>query len=119
VSIKTKRDLQASQIRRQAHLARERNGRIPFPPEYKEALLSNSKSVTLRVDEEMGVYQEGLIYEATSYEDDPWGIFVLVLGVHPMQVDDLTGWGIPDEDIERTRTPSGRVELIKFHILQR
>jgi len=114
------RALQASLSLRYAHIVRERNGQMPFPPEYKETLRSKDKNSTLRVDEEMGIYQEGDTYEATSYDDDLWGIKIKVLEVHSLKVGDLSDWGIPKEDIERASTEgagSGQVELIKFEVL--
>ena len=101
-------------------ISREQSGQIPFPPEYEETLRSKDKSQTIRVGDEKGVYQEGVIYEATSYEDEPWGIYVRVLKVVHVGVDSLADWGIPEEDISRVMAEgdgSDQVEIIQFDVL--
>jgi len=76
--------------------------------------------MTIRVDEEVGIYREGVVYEATSYEGEPWGVLVEIQTVTPLEVDDLPDWNIPDEEISRVRADGNgtpQVELIHFNVL--
>jgi len=102
-------------------VARERAGQIPFPQEYEEILRLKGKNQTLRVDEEVGIYQEGATYEAVSYGGEPWDINIEIQQVVPLQVWELPAWGIPEEDIERVQeavgSASAPVELIRFTVL--
>jgi uncharacterized protein YqfB (UPF0267 family) len=90
---------------------------IPFPPDYKDALLSQNKNVTIRVDHETDKYEEGSVYAAQSYNGEPWGISIRVLKVTPIRIDELHEHGIPKDEVLRvcldSRNP-GPVELINF-----
>jgi len=101
-------------------VARERGGFIPFPEEYEEALRLGDKSMTVRVDDEVGLYREGETYDAVSYDGRPWGVAVEVRRVVPMAAWDLGAWGVPAGDVSQVvseaRDP-GRVELVQFGLV--
>jgi len=40
---------------------------IPFPPQYKPALLKKTKNTTLRIKDELNKYKTNTIYQANSY----------------------------------------------------
>ena len=91
---------------------------MPFPDDYKEALLSGSKNTTIRVGEEMGKYQVGEKYRAGSYTREDWGVEVLVEDTKTVNLEQLPEFGVPEKEIERVKseTDDEQAEVIKFEI---
>ena len=94
---------------------------MPFPSQYKKALLDGSKNTTIRTSEEVGKYVPGKIYAAKSYEGESLGVRIKVLKVISTSLDELNNFGIPAKDVEVVRDgvsePNGLVELIRFELL--
>ncbi len=74
-------------------------GNINFPTQYKSAILSHKKQVTIRVGEEVGKYKVGHTYIATTYSGISWGIKCCVNKIIQTTVSDLEKHGIPNRSI--------------------
>ena len=95
---------------------------IYFPSSYKKALLSKSKSVTIRTSDEIGKYEKSKIYNAYSYAGKNWHIKVRVVNVFNVEVGKLSEFGIPKRSIDslvkkENLLSKSKVDLIKFEIL--
>lgn len=100
-----------------------RNSRkIPFPNEYKKALVEGKKNTTVRVEQEVGRYSQGGIYEATSYSGKKWGVLIEIKEVKRASKSDLRELNLPwqtrkkiTKELESQK--SDTLEVITFKIL--
>lgn len=95
---------------------------MPFPSQYREAVLGSRKNSTIRIGAERGKYEAGKVYAATSYAGKPWGVRIRILEVIPATLGKLSDFGIPKRSIEATRKKEKisldePVELIRFEVL--
>ena len=96
--------------------------KIPFPSSYKQALLSGKKTMTIRIFEEVGKYEEGEIYRVGSYEGEDWGVGIKVTRVTTTEVGKLTSHGIPQPEIDILMegegvSPDTPAEVIWFEVV--
>lgn len=96
---------------------------IPFPSQYKKALVNKTKNVTLCIDKQIGKYEVGKIYSVTTYSGKPWNIKIKILNIFPTTLDKLFEFGIPKKSIEAMQKREKislheKVELIRFKILK-
>lgn len=94
-------------------------GNINFPTQYKSAILSHKKQVTIRVGEEIGKYKVGRTYTTTTYSGISWGIKCHVDKIIQTTVAGLAKYGIPNKSINsliKTEKLKSRslVEIIWF-----
>ncbi|MFC1774738.1 hypothetical protein ACFLZN_00295, partial [Nanoarchaeota archaeon] len=54
---------------------------IPFPSQYKKAIQSGKKNITIRINKEVGKYEKGKIYEAMSYAGTKWNIQIKIVEI--------------------------------------
>lgn len=95
---------------------------IFFSSQYKQALLSKTKSSTIRIGAEIGKYKVGKIYSAKSYAGRTWNIKIKILNIFPSTLGELSKLGIPKRSIEATQKKekislNEKVELIRFEIV--
>ena len=93
---------------------------MPFPGRYRPALLRGTKNSTVRTGPEMGKYQPGMTYNATSYKGQPYGVRIKVNTVRKMPLtalDSVTRVGTANM-VSRNRglTSGAQVEVIKFQV---
>lgn len=94
-------------------------GNINFPTQYKSAILSHKKQVTIRVGEEVGKYKAGRTYTATTYSGISWKVKCRIDKIIQTTVADLGQHGIPNKSINsliKTEKLKSRslVEIIWF-----
>ena len=95
---------------------------IPFPSDYKRALLNKTKNTTIRIGKEGGKYKKGKIYTVESYSNKDWGIKIKITEVIQTKLNKLVELGIPKRSIGavlrlRGVTVNTQVDLIRFKIL--
>jgi hypothetical protein len=89
-----------------------------FPSQYKKALISRKKNVTIRYGDEFGKYKKGKIYSAISYSGNDMGVKVKILETKRVSVTSLKEMGINQNTINKlNREQKGFVELIKFEVI--
>lgn len=96
---------------------------ITFPSNYKDALLKGSKNITIRIDEEIDRYNKGVVYDATSYSGEDWGMKIKIDEISKVKIKDLQQHGIPERSVTgfkkkaKMMSVDDVVDLIKFHVL--
>jgi len=95
---------------------------ILFPTQYKKALLSKKKNMTIRIKEEIGKYKPGKVYLAKSYSGKDWDIKIRVLKRTLTTPGKLFFLGVPKKSIESMKnrekiSSNEEVELIQFKVL--
>lgn len=90
---------------------------MPFPKEYKKVLQHGRKNVTIRIQQEVGRYRRGQIYQATDYKGNPFNIEIKILDVIKVPLSKARRY-IPDAELNRPEfkslSPDAKIELIKF-----
>ena len=93
-----------------------------FPLKYKSNLLNGNKNITLRIFREVGKYELGTIYCASSYSGKKFGFNIKILHKKFLKVKDLNKSPISKSEIEKVKRylkNKGKfVELIKFEVLK-
>ncbi len=97
--------------------------RIFFPANYKKALLSGRKNMTIRFGGELGKYKKGRTYAAFSYAGKDWKIRVRIESVSETSFSQLEELKIMKSSILRIANEQGRrdedfsLEIIRFKII--
>jgi uncharacterized protein YqfB (UPF0267 family) len=73
---------------------------IPFPTHYRRSLREGRKTMTVRLDQELGKYTKGEILRATSYAGNDWGIDIKVIKVIRTTIGRLNEHGVPGNSVE-------------------
>jgi len=92
--------------------------KIKFPTQYKKAITSHKKRITIRVGDEIGLYKEG-IYAAASYSGKTWDVKCYIHNIVKTTVSGLVLYGIPRMSIKSLVKKEGlkkqdAVEIIRF-----
>jgi|GEM_PF-1743883 len=92
---------------------------IPFPSQYKRSVQDGIKKWTLRMGNELGKYEKGEVYNATSYPGNNWGINIRVIDVISTKVGKLSEHKVPTKSIDSLLNredikESTIVDLVKF-----
>ena len=95
---------------------------MPFPTNYKRSLSNKTKTVTIRIFNQIGKYIVGRIYSAKSYAGKTWGIKIKIVNIRQTTLGRLAEFGIPAHSIDairrRMKTSSDeKVDLIRFRVL--
>ncbi len=89
-----------------------------FPANRVGDVANGTKTLTVRVGEEMGKYQAGKTYQVSTYEGKLHPIYVQIDSVNKVPITDLDKHGVPShisKYITKTYNPAdGMVEVIKF-----
>ena len=98
--------------------------KIYFPSSYKKAILKRTKSFTIRVDEELGKYKKGHIYQAFSYTASDWKTKIKIKELIKIKLSQLVELGIPERSVKSLRRKTmlddnDLVELIKFNYVSK
>jgi len=96
---------------------------IYFPPQYKKALLNETKNKTIRVGNEIGRYSTGRVYVAKSYAGANWNIKIKIEKAILTTFKSLPKFGISKRSVESLQKkenllPNSKVEVIKFVVLK-
>lgn len=88
---------------------------MPFPKEYKRTLKHKKKNVTIRIQQEVGKYKRGHVYQATDYKGNPFNIEIKILDVFKMPLSKIKKYVPEINRPEFKKLPkNAKVDIIKF-----
>ncbi len=96
--------------------------KIFFPSRYKKAILGKTKTVTLRIGNEVGKYKINHIYNAHSYGKFDWKRKIKIIKNIKTTVGELSSFDIPKKSImslvkNNHLENSNAVEIVYFKYL--